>query len=80
MKTKEVTINGKTFVVRTLMYAESKQLRGLDVETVEKKIYELAAGVTEEQYNQLTLQEGITLGNAINELNGLAESTNFQKS
>lgn len=72
----EVKIGNKTYEVKELLYKDVVKLSGTQ-EEVAKKMMLFSTGMTEEDFDKLSLKEGIELQKVINDLNGLAE--NFQK-
>lgn len=74
---KQVEINGKTFVVKELMYSDVISLSSTDTAESAKQLMLKSVGLTEEEFNNLSMKEGVILQKEINELNGLGED--FQK-
>lgn len=73
----EIKINDKTFELKELKYKIIASLGDLSKEESVKKLMILSTDMTEEQYDDLSLKEGITLQKEINKLNGLDDD--FQK-
>ena len=73
---KEIEALGKKVKVREIKYKDMIQFSGLSKEDAAKQVLLLAAGLTEEEYANLSLKDGVALQTAINEVNGLVD---FQK-
>jgi len=77
---KEVKIGDKTFVVKELKYKDITSINSTDNAEVAKKLLLLATGISEEQYNELSIKEGIAIMKVVNEINGLNElEANFRQ-
>lgn len=74
---KKIEISGKEYTLKELKYNIIASLGDLSKEESAKKLMIMSTDMTDEEYNDLTLMEGITLQNEINKLNGLTED--FQK-
>ncbi|MCH7568505.1 MAG: phage tail assembly protein [Nanoarchaeota archaeon] len=74
---KEIVVNGKTYNLKELKYKDVAALGQINQEESAKKLLILSTGVTEEEYNDLSMRDGIEIQKAINELNGFGED--FQK-
>ena len=76
---KEIKVNDKSFFIKEVKYKNIFQLQGLTPEQSGKKLMQLAVGITDEEYENLSLSEGIKLMEIVNEVNGLSQPTeNFQ--
>ena len=73
MKEKKVSIGDKEFVVKELLYKDVTSLTDLDKSEMAKKMLMSSVGLSEEEYNSLTMSDGVTLQQAVNELNGLSD-------
>lgn len=75
---KEVKINEKTYTVKEIKY---KQLASLNAnkEEMAKELMKLSSGITDEEYDELSMRDGIAIQTVINELNGFNEDVDFQK-
>ena len=73
---KQIEVEGKTYTVKEIKYKDLTGFGEVSQEEAAKKVMLLSAGLTEEEYNDLSLKVGIALQKAINELNGLED---FQK-
>ena len=73
----EIQIGDKKFELKELKYKIIASLGDLSKEESVKKLMILSTDMTEDEYNDLSLKEGITLQKEINKLNGLDDD--FQK-
>jgi len=73
---KDIEINGKKFKVRELKYHELIEMGDLEKKESSKLLFINSTSMTEEDYNNLTMKEGVEIQKIINELNGLE---NFQQ-
>ena len=76
MVEKEIEISGKKFVIKELKYKELTSFIELEKSEAAKKMIFLSTGISEEEYNNLSIKEGIEIQNAINEINGLNDFQN----
>jgi len=70
---KEITINEKTYCIKEIKYKELTSMGDLSKEESAKKLMMLSAGITEEEYDNLSLQVGIKIQKVVNEINGLTD-------
>ena len=68
---KTIKIGDKNYVLKELKYKDMSGIDGADKKEAAKKLMQMSTELTEEQYDNLSLREGIALQKAINELNGL---------
>jgi len=73
---KEIEVNGKTYTIKEIKYKDVTSLNDITKEQAAKKVIILATEMTEEEYENLSMKDGIKLQNLINEMNGLKD---FQK-
>lgn len=71
---KEIKIGEKTFIVRELLAIETDDFDWNNEKEVRKKEVMLSAGLSEEQYNALTLRERTAILKAFYELSGFLET------
>jgi len=71
METKEIEIEGKKFIVSEIKYKELTSFTEMEKGEAAKKLMLVSTGITEEEYDNLTIKEGMILQKTINELNGL---------
>jgi len=76
MKTKEIEVNDKKFTITEIKYKELTSFADLEKGEAAKKIMLVSTGMTEEEYDNLSVKEGIVLQKEINELNGLEDFQN----
>ena len=76
MKEKEIEIEGKKFIIKEIKYKDLTSFTDLEKGEAAKKIMLVSTGMTEEQYDDLSVKEGVALQKAINELNGLDDFQN----
>ena len=73
----EIQIGDKKFELKELKYKIIASLGDLSKEESVKKLMVLSTDMSEDEYDNLSLKEGITLQKEINKLNGLDDD--FQK-
>lgn len=70
---KEIEVNGKKFVVRELLAKDVDDINWDDKKEALKKQVILSTGISNEEYDKLTLKERLTIITSINEINGLLD-------
>ena len=78
MKKETIEIEGKTYTVSELKYKDVAELQDLSKSESAKKLMVLSTGVTDEEYDDLGMSDGIALMKVVNKLNNI-ESEDFQK-
>lgn len=73
MQTEEIEINGKTYTVKEIKYKEVTKLSDIPKEEASKILMQLSIDMTDEEYDNLSMRDGIRLQKAINKINGLEE-------
>jgi len=73
MVEKQITVDDRQFTIRELKYKELTEFTDLEKSEAAKKIILVSTGMTEEEYNELSIKEGIKLQTEINVLNGLED-------
>jgi len=73
MEEKNVEVNGKKFTIKEIKYKELASFADLGKEEAMKKTMIVSTGMTEEEYDNLSVKEGVALQKEINELNGLED-------
>lgn len=68
-----VEIVGKNYVLKELKYKDLTEMADLSKGDSAKQMVLLSTGMTEEDYDNLSLKDGIKLQTKINQLNGLDE-------
>ncbi len=76
MKTKEIEIEDKKFVITEIKYKELTSFADLEKGEAAKRIMLVSTRMTEEEYDELNVKTGMTLQKEINELNGLDDFQN----
>ena len=76
MKTKEIEVNDKKFTITELKYKELTSFTDLEKGEAAKNVMLVSTGMTDEEYDNLSVKEGIVLQKEINELNGLEDFLN----
>ena len=71
MEKKDIEINGNMRTIKELKYKTLASLADASKEEASKKLILLSTDMTEEEYEEMSLREGIAIQKAINELNGL---------
>jgi len=68
----EIQANGKTFVAKEIKYKDIAKLGDVPKEDAAKKMMQLSTGMTDEEYDELSMKDGIAVQKVINELNGIS--------
>jgi hypothetical protein len=76
MLSKKIAVGSKEFEIKELKYKDLLLFSGLPDGESSKKMMLLCTGISEEEYNDLSMSEGIAIQKVINEVNGLSD---FQK-
>lgn len=71
--------SGKEITVKEIKYKEFTALQGLDQTQGAKELLKLSTGLTDEEYDNLGLKEGIDLMQVVIKVNGLGDAGNFRK-
>ncbi len=69
----KVKIEEKEYTVKEIKYKEVTKLSDIPKEEASKILMQLSTGMTDEEYDNLSIKEGIKLQKVINKLNGLEE-------
>lgn len=69
----KLNIGDKVYTIKEILYKDLIELGDLDNKETPKKLMLLSTGMSEEDYNILSLKDGITIQKAINSFNGLAD-------
>lgn len=73
MQTEEVKIGEKTYVVNEIKYKDVIKLTDIPKEEASKTLIQLSIDMSDEEYDNLSMRDGIKLQKVINKLNGLEE-------
>ncbi len=76
---KEVIVGEKKYLVKEVKYKDLIAIGQVDQATAARKLLLLSTNITDEEYDQLSMKEGVAVMKVVNELNGLSEEANFQK-
>lgn len=66
-----VEVEGKSYTVTEIKYKDLTSLGQIPQEEAAKKMMMLSTGMSEEEYNELSMRQGLEIQKAINKLNGL---------
>lgn len=75
---KKLEIEGKEYTIKEMKYKDIVELSDIPQKEMAKQLLILATGLSEEEYNDLSIKTGITLQREINEVNGLVDFQNLQ--
>lgn len=64
--------NGKEYTVKEIKYKDLVGQGKLDEGTAAKKLLQLSTGLTDEEYDNLSMKDGILLTQVVNRINGLS--------
>ena len=73
-ETKVKISNGKEFVIKEVKYKELVARAGGSKEDSAKFLLQASTGITDLEYDELGMRDGLTLQKAVNKVNGLDES------
>lgn len=73
MEEKQIVIDEKTYTVKEVKYKDLASFGDVSKEESAKKLMLLSTGMSEEEYNELSMKIGVKLQTAINEINGLVD-------
>lgn len=77
MKSETLELNGKTYIVSELKYKDVAELQDMSKSESAKRLMQLSTNITDEEYAELGMSEGIELMKVVNKINNI-ESGNFQ--
>ena len=66
--------NGKEYTIKEVKYKDMVASAGGSKEESAKFLLKTSSGMTDEEYDEVSMKDGILLQKAINEINGLDES------
>jgi hypothetical protein len=73
MESKEIEISGKTYVVKELKYKQVSSLNEGGAENHTKNMMKLSIDITDEDFDNLSMKDGLKIQQVINELNGFGD-------
>ena len=76
MKTKILEIDGKEYTVSELKYKDVAELADLSKSDSAKKMMQISVGLTDEEYDNLSMSDGLELMKIANKLNNI-DTENF---
>jgi len=68
---KKVKVGNKEYTIKEIKYIDALELDETNRSATAKQLLKKSAGLTDEEIGNLTIQEGLELQEAINEVNGL---------
>lgn len=75
MDEKKVIIsNGKEYTVKEVKYKDMIANASEDKESSAKFLLQASTDISDEEYNELNMKDGIALQTVVNDINGLSES------
>jgi len=78
MKEETLKIEDKEYTIKELKYKDIAEVADLNKSEVAKALLVSSTGITNEEYDELSMKDGIALMSAVNKLNGLT-GEDFQK-
>jgi len=78
MEEKIIEIGEKKYTIKELKYKDIAVALDMKKEDVSKFMIKNSASITDEEYDNLGMKDGIKIMNAVNEINGLVDS-DFQE-
>lgn len=75
---KEIKIGEKTYIVRELKYKDVTKMADIPKEEAVKQMLILSTGITDTEFDELTLSQGLELQKSVNEVNGLDSFSQIQ--
>ncbi len=76
MEEKEVVVGEKKYAIKEVRYKDLASLADVSKEEAAKKLMTLSTGMSDEEYDNLGMRDGLEIQKAINELNGLTDFQN----
>ncbi len=73
MQEENVELENKTYTVKEIKYKDVTKLSDISKEEASKKLMQLSTGMTDEEYDNLSMRGGIKIQKVINKINGLEE-------
>ena len=72
-ETKVKISNGKEYTIKEVKYKDMVANASSDTSSSAKFLIQASSGITEEEYNELGMKDGILLQKIVNEVNGLTQ-------
>lgn len=76
METKQVIVGSKTFNVKELLAKEADSIDWTNSKEALRLQIIYSTGITNDEYDNLTIKERLSIVNAINDINGLKDFQN----
>lgn len=76
MKEKKIVVNDREYTIKELKYKDMAEIADLDKTQIARKMIILSTDMKEEDYDELTMSDGVKLQQEINELNNLTDFQN----
>ena len=73
MEEKTITVGEKSYTIKELKYKDIAVVADMDKSTIAKSLMINATGITEEEYDNLSMKDGVKIMKVVNDLNGLTE-------
>ena len=73
MQTKEIEVNGRKYTVKELKYKDVIAIKELSQADAAKKLMVLSTEMSDEVYDELSVNDGIEIQKFINELNNFSQ-------
>lgn len=74
---KKVTIGEKEYTIKQMKYIQAVELENAPKPEIARNMLKFSVGLTDEEVNELSLEEGLQLQKEVNEVNGIGKD--FQK-
>jgi len=73
MKQEILVLGEKTYTITELKYKDVAAVADLDKGAVAKTLLMSSVGLSQEDYDELSMSDGVKIMNVVNEINGLVE-------
>ena len=73
MKQETLVLGEKTYTITELKYKDVAAVADLDKGAVAKTLLMSSVGLSQEDYDELSMSDGVKIMNVVNEINGLVE-------
>lgn len=70
---KEIVINDKKYIVKEVKYKDIISLSQMPKETMARELMKLSIGITDAEFDDLSMKTGVELQKVVNEVNGLGD-------
>ena len=78
MEEKVTLSNGKEYAIKEVLYKDIVENASENKSEAAKMLLKLSTGMTDEEYNVLSMRDGIKLQKVVNEVNGFGEKDFLQ--